>query len=111
MSTAVFTEKVLEIADPPPPVLVPGNDNSGRVYASRRSAATITPERPLRVVRLSVGDVLAGVDGSQKEIEILTGYGGGDCGYQFQVGTEYVVYAYKNSAGRLETGIVRGRVY
>jgi hypothetical protein len=105
MSTAVFTGKVLEIADPPPPVLVPGNDNSGRVYASRRTAAPITPQRPLRVVRLSVGDVLAGVDGSQKEIEILMGYGGGDCGYQFQVGTEYVVYAYKNSAGRLETGI------
>jgi hypothetical protein len=40
-----------------------------------------------------------------KEIEILTGYGGGDCGYQFQVGIEYVIYAYKNSAGRLETGI------
>jgi hypothetical protein len=45
------------------------------------------------------------VDASQKEIEILTGYGGGDCGYQFEVGIEYVIYAYKNSAGRLETGI------
>jgi hypothetical protein len=105
MSTAVFTGKVLEIADPPPPVLVPSSDNSGRKYASRRTAAPITPHRPLRIVRLSVGDVLAGVDGSQKKIEILTGYGSGDCGYQFQVGTEYVVYAYKNSAGRLETGI------
>jgi hypothetical protein len=52
-----------------------------------------------------VGDVLTGVDASEKEIEILTGYGGGDCGYQFQVGIEYVIYAYKNSAGRLETGI------
>jgi hypothetical protein len=45
------------------------------------------------------------VDASQKEIEILTGYGGGDCGYPFQLGGEYVVYAYQNSAGRLETGI------
>lgn len=45
------------------------------------------------------------MDASQKEIEIETGFGGGDCGYQFQVGTEYVVYAYKNGAGRLETGI------
>jgi Carboxypeptidase regulatory-like domain len=96
---------VLEIADPPPPVLVPSTDNTGRVSASRRTAAPITPQVRLRVVRLSVGDVLTGVDTSQKEIEILTGFGGGDCGYQFQVGIEYVIYAYKNSAGRLETGI------
>ena len=32
-------------------------------------------------------------------------FGGGDCGYPFQTGTEYVIYAYKNSDGRLETGI------
>jgi len=48
----------------------------------------MTPPMRLRVVRFSVGDVLTGVDASQKEIEILTGYGGGDCGYQFQVGIE-----------------------
>jgi hypothetical protein len=59
----------------------------------------------LRVFRLYAGDVLTGVEASQKEIEILTGDGGGDCGYRFQVGIEYVIYAYKNSAGRLETGI------
>lgn len=104
-STAVFTGKVLEIADPPPPVLVPSRDNTGRAYANRRTADPITLQRRLRVVRLSVGDVLTGVDTSQKEIEILTGFGGGDCGYPFQAGVEYVVYAYKNSEGRLETGI------
>jgi hypothetical protein len=59
----------------------------------------------LRVVRLSIGDVLTGVDAPQKEIEILTGFGDGDCGYLFQVGMEYVIYAYMNSEGRLETGI------
>src|SRR5207253_2413247 len=31
--------------------------------------------------------------------------GGGDCGYDFHAGTDYVVYAYKNAAGQLETGI------
>jgi len=41
----------------------------------------------------------------QKEIEIATGRGGGDCGYPFQTGSEYVVYADKNSEGRLEAGI------
>jgi hypothetical protein len=31
--------------------------------------------------------------------------GGGDCGYAFQSGVDYIVYAYKNSEGHLETGI------
>lgn len=88
MSAAVFTGKVLDIADPPPPVLVPSTDNTGRVYANRRTAAPIIPKMRLRVVRFSVGGVLTGVDTSQKEIAILTGFGGGDCGYQFQVGIE-----------------------
>ena len=42
---------------------------------------------------------------NQKEIEIVTGTGGGDCGYEFQIGVDYVVYAYKNAEGRLETNI------
>jgi len=104
-STAVFTGKVLDIADQPPPAPLPSSGNTGRVIASRQTANPISLPARLRVVRLSVGDVLTGVDASQKEIEILTGYGGGDCGYPFQLGGEYVVYAYKNSAGRLETGI------
>jgi hypothetical protein len=31
--------------------------------------------------------------------------GGGDCGYAFQAGVDYIIYAYKNPEGRLETGI------
>ena len=60
--------------------------------------------RRTRVVRMQLGDVLSGVDRSQKEIEIVTGQGGGDCGYAFELGVDYVIYAYKNSEGRLETG-------
>jgi hypothetical protein len=105
MSAAVFTGTVIEIAEPPLPILAPSSDNTGRVSAKRQTADPATPQRRLRVVRLSVGDVLTGVDARQKKIEILTGYGGGDCGYQFQVGIEYVIYAYKNSAGTLETSI------
>jgi hypothetical protein len=45
------------------------------------------------------------VDRSQKEIEIVTGSGEGDCGYEFQTSVDYVVYAYKNREGRLETNI------
>jgi hypothetical protein len=54
---------------------------------------------------MQLGDVLTGVDPGQKEIEIVTGKGGGDCGYSFHSGVSYVIYAYKNSEGRLETGI------
>ena len=54
---------------------------------------------------MQVGEVLSGVDPGRKEIEIVTGLGGGDCGYEFQTGADYFVYAYKNSEGRLETGI------
>jgi hypothetical protein len=54
---------------------------------------------------MQLGDVLSGVDRNQKEIEIVTGLGGGDCGYEFQTGVDYVVYAYKNADGRLETNI------
>src|SRR5207253_552023 len=72
----------------------------------RRSGGPVSPlTRPFRVVRIQLGEVLSGVDRSQKEIEIVTGSGGGDCGYQFQIGVGYVVYAYKNAEGRLETNI------
>jgi hypothetical protein len=54
---------------------------------------------------MRVGEVLTGIAPGQKAIEIMTGLGGGDCGYGFQIGLEYFVYAYKNAEGRLETGI------
>ncbi len=63
------------------------------------------PSRTKRVVRMQIGEVLTGVDPAQKEIEIVTGGGGGDCGYLFHPGVDYVIYAYKNSEGHLETGI------
>ena len=57
-----------------------------------------SPSRPPfpshnRVVRIQIAEVLTGVDPGQKEIEILTGMGGGDCGYAFQSGMDYIVYA------------------
>jgi hypothetical protein len=38
-------------------------------------------------------------------VEIATGSGGGDCGYNFEQGKSYIVYAGKNDAGELTTGI------
>jgi hypothetical protein len=38
---------------------------------------------------------------SEEEVIIKTGIGGGDCGYPFEIGTKYLVYAfsYQNSLG------------
>lgn len=39
------------------------------------------------------------------ELIIRTGRGGGDCGYNFEVGQRYLVYAYGSDETRLETNI------
>ncbi len=38
-------------------------------------------------------------------VEIVTGMGGGDCGYDFELGKSYVVYAHRGDAGVLYAGI------
>jgi hypothetical protein len=41
-----------------------------------------------------------------KTAEIVTGWGGGDCGYDFREGVRYLVYAYPHrETGKLYTGI------
>jgi hypothetical protein len=42
-----------------------------------------------------------------QEVVVSTGQGGGDCGYPFQVGTSYLVYAGNNN-GKLSTSICSG---
>jgi hypothetical protein len=103
-ASAVFTGKVLGINNPPSPLPI---GNPGPATSARRTLSdpAFPMQRMLRVVRFQVADILTGVDSKQKEIEVATGQGGGDCGYPFQVGTDYVVYARKNAEGQLETGI------
>lgn len=102
-ATAVFTGTVIDIAEPVPAQPEPvGRNSTARVFKS--SAERPLPS-PKRVVRMQIREVLTGVNADQREIEIVTGRGGGDCGYSFQPGADYVIYAYKNSEGRLETGI------
>ncbi len=55
-----------------------------------------------RSFRFSVEQSYLGVDGT--EVEILTGGGGGDCGYRFQIGERYLIYAH-NYKNRLTTSI------
>lgn len=102
-ASAAFIGTVLEISEPTRPV----GFATTRTGLGRRTAGdgpTFLP-RPLRKVRIQIHEVLNGVDPTETEIEVLTGQGGGDCGYTFQVGTDYVIYAYNNSEGSLETGI------
>ena len=53
-------------------------------------------------VRFAVIDAFRGVTG--ETVEVLTGSGGGDCGYNFEVNESYLVYAW-NNGGKLSTGI------
>lgn len=57
-----------------------------------------------RLVRMTVEQPLKGVEGA--EAEVVTGWGGGDCGYEFKTGASYIVYAGRDEKdGRLYTGI------
>jgi len=103
-ATAVFTGTVLDIAEPAPPQPQTGGSKPIRqplFYDSSRTPLLW----PKRIVRMQIAEVLTGVDPRQQQIEIVTGMGGGDCGYSFHSGVDYIIYAYKNSEGRLETGI------
>jgi hypothetical protein len=55
-------------------------------------------------VRILLEESFRGVSGA--EVEIMTGMGGGDCGYGFKQGERYFVYAYRNQAdNKLYAGI------
>jgi Carboxypeptidase regulatory-like domain len=54
------------------------------------------------VVKFAVEQSYLGVDGT--EVEVFTGVGGGDCGYEFKIGERYLVYGYRDHI-RLITGI------
>ena len=66
--------------------------------SQRQQATDWTP----MAFKFSVEQAYLGVAGS--EVEIFTGSGGGDCGYTFQTGQRYLVYAYRYK-DKLSTGI------
>jgi hypothetical protein len=101
ISDAVFTGTVLDIAEPPAPQ-PPSTTASPQ---GRRTAGEPPLSFPQRTVRIRVDAILSGIGGNQKEIEVLTGKGGGDCGFAFRAGVDYIVYANKNAEGKLVTGI------
>jgi len=66
-------------------------------------ATDLDKDGPGRMVSL---EVLHSYRGDQRKLTRLsTGLGGGDCGFDFEVGKRYRVYAFKDEAGELSTNI------
>jgi hypothetical protein len=59
-------------------------------------------EHEMRSVRLSIDTPFRGVEGA--EVEVTTGMGGGDCGFNFRQSQQYLVYAHAYE-GKLSTSI------
>src|SRR5690606_4132600 len=68
------------------------------VSIATRPGATFGP----RTVNMRILTAFRGIEG--ESVEVTTGAGAGDCGYDFEAGRDYLVYAYRNG-GRLATGI------
>ena len=64
-------------------------------------ATDLDQDGPVILVSL---EVLHSYRGDQrKPMRLTTGLGGGDCGFDFEVGKQYLVYAFKDEAGELST--------
>jgi Carboxypeptidase regulatory-like domain len=59
--------------------------------------------RASRIFRFSVDQAFRGVNNSQ--VSVITGQGAGDCGYDFKIGEQYLVYAFQDSQKMLSTSI------
>lgn len=57
----------------------------------------------MRAVRISLDEIFRGLEGA--EVEVLTGFGGGDCGFGFRQAQQYLVYAYRSDGGKLSTSV------
>lgn len=66
-------------------------------------SANVDEITPVLRVNFSVSRWYRGAQRSRVQVE--TGIGGGDCGFGFEIGKKYLVYAYNDDADRLSTGI------
>ena len=72
------------------------------IYSSSTAYKRGEYDIPARLVRFKIDQPFRGVKGN--EVVVRTGLGGGDCGYNFQLGGQYLVYAYSDG-NKLATGI------
>lgn len=82
---AVFTGSVVSVRD-----TVVGGGSAHGPWSMRRVT--------LRVKRAWKG-------AETRDVIVLTGMGGGDCGFPFQRGKTYLVYAHRSDSGGLGAGI------
>ena len=69
-------------------------------------ATDLDRDGPVILVSL---EILHSYRGNQrKSTRLTTGLGGGDCGFEFEVGKQYLVYAFKDDAGELSTSACAG---
>jgi hypothetical protein len=65
-------------------------------------------EQDLPVMQVSFEASRSYRGAQHKNIRVRTGIGGGDCGFDFEVGKQYLVYAFADESGHLSTGICSG---
>lgn len=81
------------------------------VREARSQTASNLPSHPMRIFRFRVIESFTANAHKGDELEVQTGIGGGDCGYQFELGQRYLVDAYASDVDenvRLSTGICSG---
>ena len=68
--------------------------------------ANCDEDPPTILVTFSVSRMYLGMP--QRSVQVETGLGGGDCGFPFEIGKQYLVFADERESGRLVTGICTG---
>ena len=103
-SPAVFACTCLPHAGEPIQKVVAKARNESRAVFSGTVVAIDRKPGDLSVaVRFEVEKFWKGA--LKKEVTVFTGIGGGDCGYVFEVGQRYLVYAYTHNETGLGTNI------
>ena len=68
--------------------------------------ADLDQDGPTLHVTFDVSNFHEGTE--RKDVLLTTGVGGGDCGFDFEIGKQYLVYASADTSGHLSTGICSG---
>jgi hypothetical protein len=69
-------------------------------------SADLDGDSPFMLISLDVSRWYS--EQQSKTLQLRTGLGGGDCGVTFEVGKQYLVYAFKSESGEFSTGICSG---
>ena len=84
-------------------VVAEARNKSRAVFSGTVVAIDRKPGDLYVAVRFEVEEFWKGA--LRKEVTVFTGQGGGDCGYKFEVGQRYLVYAYTYNDTELGTNI------